>query len=423
MNNAFLRSNECLKSVYIGGAFSTVELNKQLEFSKPSDRALITKIVYGVLDCDIELDYILSLFIKKAKAEVKIYLKIGVYCLKYLSIPRYAVVNDVAELSKQSGDMRTVGFVNATLKRIADKLDDGDIAYPEDKTEYLSVKYSYPMWALKKLIKDYGTEVAAQIVKYKEEQSDTVRVNTDMISVAEFENKLRYCGANYTKTILPDAFKIKGKLPIDQQLYTNQSLSSMLVARALNVCGSVLDCCAAPGGKSVYIKQLGASAVTACDIHIHRVKLIESYARRMNVDVNAICCDSTVFNQSFQSQFDGVLCDVPCSGFGVLDSRPDIKLFRQNKDISDLMKLQYAILDNCSRYVKSGGILLYSTCTVFKNENEQIVNKFLKEHDNFEFAPINLPIQSNANGRGMYQFLPYVDGVQGFFCARLKRIM
>ena len=120
--------------------------------------------------------------------------------------------------------------------------------------------------------------------------------------------------------------------------------------------------------------------------------------------------------------FDAVLCDVPCSGFGVLDNRPDIKIFRENKDISELMKVQYAILDNCSRYVRAGGTLVYSTCTVFDNENGQNVRKFLKEHSDFAYGQIILPEVPSADKRSYYQFLPHKDGMQGFFAAVLKRV-
>ena len=141
----------------------------------------------------------------------------------------------------------------------------------------------------------------------------------------------------------------------------------------------------------------------------------------MKTDVSVDCQDMTVYDERLDSGFDVVLCDVPCSGFGVLDNRPDIKLFRENKDISELMKLQYAILANCSRYVKRGGYLVYSTCTVFDNENGQNIRKFLKEHDDFHYGNIRLAEFPDADGANFYQFLPHKDGVQGFFVAVLNR--
>ena len=164
MNNAFLKSFEALTQVYAERAFSSLVLNRTLNASKLQDKALITKIVYGVLDNDIKLDYIISRHVKKMpKGDTLTFLKIGAYCLMDLSLPVYTVVNDVAELSKLSGDKRIVGFVNATLKSIAQDIKDFD-DYPSDSILRLSVENSYPEWALKKLIKDYGVEVATKIV-------------------------------------------------------------------------------------------------------------------------------------------------------------------------------------------------------------------------------------------------------------------
>jgi 16S rRNA (cytosine967-C5)-methyltransferase len=424
MNTALLTSFQILQRVYVDKAFSSIELSKQLTNARTADKALITKVVYGVLDTDIELDYIVHQFAKKNKANVSVLLKIGTYCLKYLSIPPYAVVNDVVEISKITDDRFVVGFVNATLKSIAKALAEDAIAYPDGRDEYLSVKHSYPLWALKKLQKDYGKETAERIISTKLPSDSCVRVNCGKMSIANFTKLLEEKGVAFEKTILPDAFYIKGALNIDDSLYTYQSLSSMLIVHALNTTGkcSVLDACAAPGGKAVYIKQLdGDATVTACDIHPHRVALIDSYAKRMGVSVKTVCCDSAVLNPNFEEKFDYVLCDVPCSGFGVLGSRPDIKLTRTSEDIGNLMKLQSAILNNAARYVKRGGVLVYSTCTVFNNENGQIVDRFLQNNPDFSYSSIHLPIDSPANGQGKYQFLPHIDAIQGFFAARLVK--
>lgn len=423
MNTAFLKSFQTLQQIYYERAFSSLTLNKTLAYCRQQDKALITKIVYGVLDNDIKLEYLISRNVKKLpKGDTLLYLKIGVYCLMDLSIPVYTVVNDVAELSKLSEDRRIVGFVNATLKHISQTIKSFD-DYPTDYVQQLSVKYSYPEWALRKLIKDYGIETAAAIVSFPPDTRTTVRfVNPiDCISLTQ-----QYA---VTAEISPfdDAFFIKGNLAVDSDAYTMQSLSSMAVSRIcadkLPGCGSFLDCCAAPGGKSVYVKQLRSDvSVTSCDVHPHRVQLINSYANRMGVELQAVTHDMTQFVADFADKFDVVLCDVPCSGFGVLNNRPDIKLFRENKDISELMKLQYAVLTNCSKYVKVGGHLIYSTCTVFDNENRQNIRKFLKDNANFCYGVINLPQFSDADGKSFYQFLPHKDGVQGFYVAVLKRM-
>ena len=422
MNTAFLKSFEVLSQIYTDKAFSTLTLNRTLNFCKQQDKALITKIVYGVLDNDIKLAYIISRHVKKMpKTPTLIYLKIGTYCLMDLSLPVYTVVNDVAELSKLSGDKRVVGFVNATLKSISQSIKNFD-DYPTDAIIRLSVEYSYPEWALRKLIKDYGIEIATKIISTRPDTRTTVRFATK----TDAETISKNHGVVAEPTVFDDAFYVKGNLPNDSSDYTAQSLSSMAIARIcanlLKDGGSFLDCCAAPGGKSVYVRQLQPSvAVTSCDVHPHRVELIESYATRMGVQLNTHCQDMTQYLPQFEQAFDLVLTDVPCSGFGVLDTRPDVKLFRQSIDVSELMKLQYAILSNCSSYVKVGGYLIYSTCTVFDNENGQNIRKFLKEHPNFAYGQLELPEFGEANGQSYYQFLPHKDGVQGFFVAVVQR--
>ncbi len=421
MNNAFLKSFTVLHQVYVDRAFSAIALNEVLSRCDNRDKALVTKIVYGVLEKDIRLTYVLSRFVRKMpKGDVLLYLKMGAYCLSELSLPVYTVVNDMAELSKMSADKRIVGFVNATLKAVAKGIGDFD-DYPSDPIERLCALYSYPEWALRKLTKDYGEQTAEQIVSYVSDKRTTVRF-VYPITASQVSERF---GVQAEQTLF-DAFYVKGNLPSDSPDCTAQSLSSMAIAR---ICaslteenGSFLDCCAAPGGKSVYVKQLKPSlSVTSCDVYPHRVNLIKSYAKRMNASLNAVCRDMSQPFEQWNDAFDTVLCDVPCSGFGVVDSRPDIKLFRQNKDISDLMKVQYAILDNCSRFVKAGGTLVYSTCTVFDNENGQIVRKFLKEHGDFGYGKIVLPQCPSADGQNFYQFLPHKDGMQGFFVAVLVR--
>lgn len=422
MNAAFLKSYQTLNEVYENRAFSSIALNRALNGCASKDKSLVTKLVYGVLDNDVKLTYIIGKYVRKLpKGCALILLKMGLYCLLELSIPPYAVVNDVAELAKITGDKYVVGFVNATLKRMSQTVASFD-DYPLDTLENASVRYSYPLWALKKLVKDYGREQALAIASCPPERRSTVRFvsERDSLSVCE-----KY-GVQAQATPFNDAFYVTGNLKNDSPDYTTQSLSSMCVARICAEklgCGKLLDCCAAPGGKSVYVKQLCPNSdVTSCDVHPHRVGLIDAYASRMQVALTTRCLDMTAPFSEFADAFDVVLCDVPCSGFGVLNNRPDVKLFRDSADLPALMQLQYNILRNCSTYVKKGGYLVYSTCTVFDNENGQNVRKFLKEHADFEYSQIALPEFPNAHGKGYYQFLPPVDGIQGFYVAILKRI-
>ena len=420
MNNAFLKSFTTLQQVYNERAFSSIALNKTLHFCKAQDKALITKIVYGVLDNDIKLDYVISKYVKKMpKGDTLLFLKMGTYCLMELSIPVYAVVNDVAELAKVTEDKRLVGFVNATLKSIAKTIKSFD-DYPTDEVENMSVRYSYPLWALKKLVKDYGKDTAFQIVSTVQENRTTARFTNGL----DADQIQKLYNLQVEPTPFADAFYIDGKLPTMDSNFTVQSLSSMAIAHicANGANGNFLDCCSAPGGKAVYVKQLRPDLqVTACDVHEHRVQLINAYASRMGVEIQTYTQDMTQYHEPFDSAFDTVLCDVPCSGFGVLNNRPDIKLFRESLDISNLMKLQQEILQNCSKYVKVGGRLVYSTCTIFQHENWQNINKFLKNNPNFTLGTIVLPQLPSVDGNSTYQFLPHKDGTQGFYVAVLTR--
>lgn len=419
MNNAFLKSFQTLKSVYTERAFSSIALNKTLEYCNSQDRALVTKLVYGVLDNDILLQYILSKYVHKMpKGDVLIILKMGIYCLQNLSIPVYAVVNNFAELAKVTEDVRQVGFVNATLKNVSKTISAFD-DYPVDEFLRVSVLNSYPQWALKKLVKDYGEQEAYKIVSFHGGGNTCVRIANGAKADALLEN---FSGT--TPTIFSDAYEVSGKIPPLNADFTLQSLSSMAVARAVAalVKYNFLDCCAAPGGKSVYVKQLCPNAsVVSCDIYTHRVQLIESYAHRMGVTLQAQCLDMSLPHEQFNDAFDTVLCDVPCSGFGVLDNRPDVKIFRESLDISNLMKLQHAILNAAASYVKVGGHLVYSTCTVFDNENGQNVRKFLAEHPNYGYGEIKIDELPQVNGKPYYQFLPHRDGMQGFYLAVFQR--
>ncbi|MDD3831619.1 MAG: 16S rRNA (cytosine(967)-C(5))-methyltransferase RsmB [Clostridia bacterium] len=412
----------CLDTIYRQGAYSEIALNNILLTCAVKDKALTTKIVYGVLDNDTRLDYIIGLFAKSVKPIVKIILKIGIYCLQNLSIPVYAVINDCAELTKTSGKMQLVGFVNATLRAISRSIADNSITYPKDKLKYLSVYYSFPYFAVTMLVKQYGYEMTKNILAYQFDNKQHIRINLSKISKTDFCTILDDKCVIYDNSPLDDCLYCRGSLMgIDTTYYTNMALGSCYVVHALNsTCDcSVLDVCSAPGGKAVYIKQLNPSAtVTACDIHPHRVELIKSYARRMGVVINTAVADATKYEQQYELQFDYCLCDVPCSGLGVFYSKPDIKLNRTKEQLADIVKIQSSILSNASKYCKVGGYLLYSTCSIMQVENQQVIADFLAHNINYTTAPITgLGLQEYQK-----QFLPPIDNTEGYYVALLKRI-
>jgi 16S rRNA (cytosine967-C5)-methyltransferase len=184
--------------------------------------------------------------------------------------------------------------------------------------------------------------------------------------------------------------------------------------------GKILDVCAAPGGKSVYLSELGDYDITACDVHPHRVKLIDSYARTMGAKIKTVTNDATVHNTEWQDKFDAVICDVPCSGIGVRSSKPDVFLNRKQEDIAAIVETQRKILDVSSYYVRSGGTLFYSTCTILKRENDEVVGDFLSTHPQFELLPLKAGNYKSGKD-GFLRLLPDGKGLEGFFVAAFKR--
>ena len=413
MLNVFYDSYRILFSVYSDGAFLKQAMSDV--FIEEKNRAHTTKICYGVLDKDIEFEYAFSkLCDKRPKQAVRIILKISMYCLKYLGTAQYAVVDTAVELVKKLGKGGMSGFVNAFLRKYIKT----DIPEPSDKIERLSVKYSYPVFAVKKLCKDYGEEKAEKIMAQDGERT-TVRFNKNI----DGEKYLEERRWNFKKTPFDNAFFVKGfkrDEDYDKGIYTFQSVGSVAICDIVNGGNNLLDACAAPGGKTVNLADK-FDKVTAFELHEHRAELIGEYAERMQKNnITIVCRDSSVYDESYSEKFDVVLCDVPCSGYGVIKDNPDIKLRRTEQDIAELNKIQSEILETCSKYVKKGGYIYYSTCSVFKDENERICLDFLKNNKNF--APCEteskLPCEKTAVG---VSFFPDISSGAGFYVCKLKK--
>lgn len=419
----FLTAYKCLDDVFRRGAFSGIKLNVYLAETPKEQRPLVTKLVYGVLDKNIELEYKLFSLAEKIKPSVFPVLKIGAYALTYLSMPPYAVINECVETIKALGKGALAGFVNGTLRNYARALESGSFSLPDGEAENVSVKYSFPLWAVKKLIVSHGAEFAEAFLAYEPSDETHLRVNTAKISVPDFLSLLKAKKIPCEKSFLDDGVFTKGEPNVDKSFYVPQSAASMLVVCAIEADGgAVLDLCAAPGGKAVYIAgQNPTATVTACDVRPHRLELVKAYARRMNVKNVSICLsDATVFEKSFEEKFDFVLCDAPCSGFGVFYSKPDIKLFKTESDVSELSRLQKSIIENAARYVKKGGALVYSTCTVFDEENGEVVRHLLENRKDFSFQKFALPRFGEIGGEK--QFYPHIEKIEGYYIAKLKRI-
>lgn len=409
---------ELLLKVY-GGAYSSIELNKALNALRDErDKAYVSRLFYGVLSKNVQLDYILSVLApKKPKPKVALVIKTGIYMLRYMDEPDYAVIDTQTELVKKLGKKELAGFVNAVLRKSK------DVKIPittKDKAFETSVNFSCPLWITAKLIAQYGLDFTRAFLGAILTDKTHVRINTDKISEEDFKAKLSYfnetpCG------LFADYAELK---KIDSSLYTFQSLASGLAvkyyAAGLETGAKVLDLCAAPGGKSVYMAQLMKAEVTACDLYPHRVELIRSYARRMGVNLTAMQNDATKYRPEFFEKFDCVICDVPCSGLGVMFSKPDVTFNRSEKDITALNDIQYAILSQAAKYVKKGGFLNYSTCTVLREENEDIVKRFLSGQSGFSLVCAEAD-GVKADEDDFVRLFPHTHGCDGFFVAKLRR--
>ena len=388
------------------------------EVIEPLNKSAVIKICYGVVENDILLEYIISkLCDKRPKLPIRILLKISIYCIRFMNKQPYAVTDGAVELCKKLGKSGMSGFLNAILRKY---IKNPNIQFPNEEINRLSVTYSYPVFAVRELINDYSVELAESIMAFN-----------DVITYLRFRDGvdgkeyLSSIDADYKTTEFKNCFALTNFSREDgffDGKYTFQSIGSIAICNIVEEGVNLLDTCAAPGGKSNYLAER-FSKVTACDIHSHRVQLIEEYSRRMNIkNVEALQMDATILNPDFFEKFDAVLCDVPCSGFGVVKENPDIKINREYENIEQLNETQLKILTNSSKYLSSGGYLYYSTCSVFKKENDQIIEKFLsKNADKFRVIEVNSPLNALKMRFGL-QFLPNISAGAGFYVCKLQKL-
>ena len=416
MVNLIYDAYRVLFHVYSEKTFIKQAINS--EVIEPLNKNAVVKICYGVVENDIYLEYLISkLCSKRPKLPIRILLKISIYSIKFLNKQPYAITDNAVELCKKLGKSGMSGFLNAILRKY---IKNPNIDLPSDNLFALSINYSYPLFAVKELVNDYGIEEAEQIMAY-----DKVVTYLRFSNAINGEEYLNSINARYLSTPFKNCFALDNFTREEgffDGKYTFQSIGSIAICNIIEKGVSLLDACAAPGGKSVYLAEK-FSKVTACELHPHRVKLIEEYASRMKIlNVNAVQMDSIVFNADFEEKFDAVLCDVPCSGFGVVKDNPDIKINREYENISQLNEIQLKILNNASRYVKKGGFIYYSTCSVFKAENDKIIEQFIKQKNTlFTVIQIDSPL-TNKKMRFGLQFLPHISSGAGFYICKLQKL-
>lgn len=388
-----------LNKVYCGGKFLKQAIAETPV--EPLNKARTVKICYGVLEKDAYLNYVIEANVTtKPKAAVRVILKIALYMLEFMGKHGYMVVDGAVELTKKLGKGGAAGFVNAFLRSY--KLPE----LPQNPTEAAALRCSVPLWLYKKVKRSYKGE--AEEILSAPSHGICVRFEGDAgdkLSAPHEETPFK--GVYIFRNFVRDEGFEKGE-------YTFQSVGSVAICNAVSPCGTLLDACAAPGGKSVLLaKKCGE--VVSCEIHPHRKALIEDYARRMGAEnVTAVVADSRVFNPEYENHFDAVLCDVPCSGTGVINENPDILLNRREEDVAALAETQLEILSNCSRYVKAGGKLYYSTCSVVPEENDSVAVNFLNANAQFKPCELSSPLAHKKTSYGL-QFLPHISQGAGFY--------
>ncbi len=430
---------EILIKIYRDSAYSNLAIDSKLNACKmdTKDKALATAIVYGVLERSITLDYIISLYlkqpIKKIKPEVLVILRIGAYQLLFMDkIPDSAAINESVNLAKKNNCAFASGFINAVLRTVLR----GGVQFPiyeKDKLFYYSIKYSCPIDIVKLWINSYGENTALQIMESSIYTAPTViRVNTLKTSTNELMCLLnnqgieaKVCNEVEDAIILKKAGSIENIKAYKDGLFHVQDTASQLCCKALGAKDGdvVFDLCAAPGGKSFTVAQHmnNKGSLYSFDLYPERVKLISNGAERLGIsNIKVHTLDASEFNESI-GVADKVLCDVPCSGLGIIRRKPEIK-YKNLEDIDNLPNIQYDILRIASRYVKKGGILLYSTCSLNLNENDRVCDRFLEENKQFRVARPLKNVKSYNDESNYLTLMPHINNSDGFFIAKFIRM-
>jgi 16S rRNA (cytosine967-C5)-methyltransferase len=434
---------ELLEQIEKNQSYSNLLLNSTIEKNKlsPIDTGLLTELTYGTLQRRMALDYFLKPFIKnnkKLENWVLQLLRITLYQMVYLDrIPDRAAIYEAVEIAKKRGHKGISGMVNGVLRSIQRE---GLTSMDEisDPVERLSIETSHPEWLVSRWVNQFGYERTKEMCEVNlTAPLQTARVNLTKTSVRECIEDLDEEGFEVEKSpIIPEAIRaLRGNLAFSRAFkkgfITIQDESSMLASYALDVHKNekILDACAAPGGKSTHIaeKMELTGVVYSLDLHEHKVKLINTNAKRLGLgNIKTMVMDSRQAGENFEIEsFDRILLDAPCSGLGVMRRKPDMKYTKKEQDIFQLSSIQQNLLDSVSPLVKKGGILVYSTCTVDKEENELSVSKFLLEHPEFEMDVTlkeRMPeaIQPLVTD-GYLQVFPQDFGSDGFFISCLRK--
>lgn len=435
MKNARQVAFEALLKVHKDGAYSNLVVDSLLK-EHPElderDRAFVCNIVYGTLDRLILIDYNLGLYlnqpVRKLRPELHTILRMGTYQLLFMDkVPSRAAVNESVNLAKVNKSKFAASMVNAVLRRVSDN----GLRLPESSEtdpNYLAIKYSCPEWLISLWIDAYGFDNAVALAeKALEAPQVVIRVNTTKITPDELIWKLAEEGVISQKSdFMPDALILSNTGSVDELiaykegLFHAQDFASQICCKALDAKEgeTVFDLCSAPGGKTFTIAESmnKTGVVRAFDIYQSRVELIKSGAARLGLDnVYAYLSDASIYNENY-GVADKVLCDVPCSGLGIIRRKPEIR-FKSREDIDNLPELQYRILCNAIKYLKVGGRIVYSTCTLNPKENSEICDRFLAEHPEFSAVELFPELPRYGESDKYLTLMPHLHSTDGFFVA------
>ena len=410
--------------------FSNIELSAAIERNQMDkhEKAQFTALFYGVIEKSVTIDYLIEKYtskkISRLDDSVVIILRLGIFELLYFSTPDNAAVNEAVKLASRFAS-RAKGFINAVLRKIA--LEKDDLPYPK-KTEgtlYYSIKYSLPIWICESFIKDYP-EIAEDLMSYSSSiRKTTLCANTIRRSAQSLKELVNGEFGNYAETAVLTDLPVSQIVALENGEAFVQDEASQIQTKVLDAKPgmNVIDVCACPGGKSfgAAISMQNFGSIISFDIHASKLPLIEKGAQRLGISIiKAQQHDSTVTKEEFVNSFDRVICDVPCSGLGVLSKKADLR-HRDESLNDDLPALQYKILSASAKYLKSDGILIYSTCTLRKAENENIVTKFVSENPNFVLEDFVVANDLKSD-QGMLTLFPNVHKTDGFFIAKIRKI-
>lgn len=397
------------------------------------DAALAVQLSLGVIQNTRFLDYYIDLFCHASKLEPKLrdLLRLGAYQILLMDkIPAHAAVDESVSLCRKLGLSRASGLVNAVLRRLSENRNDLPAIPDEGSASYLAIRYSQSDWLSEELIKQRGYAFTEDFFRACQQPSGLdLQVNTLKTDLSGYAGSLHQADKSFEIPSYPsNCLCLRGGRPNDLPGYEDGLfyVQDRAAAMAIEISAPgpgmrVLDACAAPGGKSfaAAIRMKNQGEIVSCDLHEKKLRLVESGAKRLGIScIRTLAADASKAKEDWNSAFDLVIADVPCSGFGVMRKKPEIRT-RGREEASRLPEIQGRILDNLSAYAAPGATLLYSTCTVLRQENEDIVESFLQRHP--DFTPLDFTVGERQSENGCFTFWPHIDGTDGFFVSKLVR--